>query len=282
MLETRLTALLDVLITQRLKLLWLVSLLAIGAAYLGAGLQLDRSIEHMFAEGDPLLKPYQTLQEFFGKHEIVMAIYSDPQMATEEGLARVGKLAKEAREIPGVIAAVSLLDPPGAANFSDTGRGAMLRDVFAGYTHNEKLDAAGIVCLLARPAEGDPPRRETLRRLRTLISALPRGALVGEPVLIEEAFDLLEADGQRLNTWCTLLLMLTIFLCFRNLRWLVLPLVVVQMTLALTRGLLVAVDLQLSMVSSMLAAIVTVVGVATVVHVIVRYRDAQAKGLAPT
>ncbi|MCG8450671.1 MAG: MMPL family transporter, partial [Pirellulales bacterium] len=36
------------------------------------------------------------------------------------------------------------------------------------------------------------------------------------------------------------------------------------------------------MVSSMLAAIVTVVGVATVVHVIVRYRDAQAKGLAPT
>ena len=101
----------------------------------------------------------------------------------------------------------------------------------------------------------------------------------GEPVLIEEAFDLLDADGERLNTWCTFLLMLTIFVCFRSLRWLVLPLVVVQLTLALTRGLLVALHLQLSMVSSMLSAIVTVVGVATVMHVIVRFRDAQEQGL---
>jgi predicted RND superfamily exporter protein len=44
---------------------------------------------------------------------------------------------------------------------------------------------------------------------------------------------------------------------------------------------LVALNLRLSMVSSMLSAIVTVVGVATVVHVIVRFRNAQAEGLAP-
>ncbi len=75
--------------------------------------------------------------------------------------------------------------------------------------------------------------------------------------------------------------MLTIFACFRNWRWLVLPLVVVQMTLALTQATLVALDLRLSMVSSMLSAIVTVVGVATVVHVIVRYRNAQSQGLPP-
>ena len=36
---------------------------------------------------------------------------------------------------------------------------------------------------------------------------------------------------------------------------------------------------QLSMVSSMLTAIVTVVGVATVVHIIVRYRAIRATGL---
>ena len=92
---------------------------------------------------------------------------------------------------------------------------------------------------------------------------------------------LLDADGRQLNTWCTVLLMLVIFLCFRSWRWLVLPLVVVQMTLALTRAVLVTLDLQLTMVSSMLAAIVTVVGVATVVHVIVRFRDARDGGATP-
>jgi len=269
------------LINHRFALLITGLLLAGVAAWFGSHLQLDRSIEHMFAEDDPILKPYQELQQNFGQHEIAMAVYSDPQLKTKQGLARLGALAEQVRKIPGVAAAVSLLDPPGAADFSDNARGAQLREVFAGYTHNRALDAAGIVCLLARPQPGDPSRSQTLVALRKLIADLPDGALVGEPVLIEEAFDLLEIDGRRLNLWCTILLMITIFACFRGWRWLVLPLVVVQTTLVFTRGILVALDLQLSMVSSMLSAIVTVVGVATVVHVIVRYRNAEASGLTP-
>jgi len=272
---------LDTLIRHRRVLLALSLLLAGAAAFFGNQLQLDRSIVRMFADDDPILEPYRELQQKFGQHEIAMAVYSDPEFKTEAGLARVKKLTEQTRKIPGVVAAVSILDPPGASNFEDTHRGAKLREVFAGYTHNQALDAAGIVCLLARPTEGDPPRSETLRKLRALVADLPDGALVGEPVLIEEAFDLLEADGRRLNTWCTILLMLTIFACFRGWRWLLLPLVVVQMTLALTNATLVALDLRLSMVSSMLSAIVTVVGVATVVHVIVRYRNAEASGLGP-
>lgn len=281
MTEPRHYGLLTALIHYRGVLLMLSLLLAGGAALVGQQLRLDRSIERMFAADDPILEPYHQLQARFGQHEIAMLVYSDPEFASEAGLERVGKLVAKVREVPGVVAAVSILDPPGAANFEDTERGAQLREVFSSYTHNTQLDAAGIVCLLQRPQAGDPPRSETLRQLRTLIVDLPDGALVGEPVLIEEAFDLLEADGRRLNTWCTVLLMLTIFLCFRNWRWLVLPLVVVQMSLALTNATLVALDLQLSMVSSMLSAIVTVVGVATVVHVIVRYRNAEASGLQP-
>lgn len=269
------------LIRHRYVLLGLSLLLAGAAAFFGNQLQLDRSIERMFADDDPILQPYRELQQKFGRYEIAMAVYTDREFQTESGLARVKALTEQAQKISGVVAAVSILDPPGAANFADAGRGARLREVFAGYTHNQALDAAGIVCLLARPAAGDPPRSETLAKLRALVADLPDGALVGEPVLIEEAFDLLEADGRRLNTWCTILLMLTIFACFRGWRWLVLPLVVVQMTLALTNATLVALDLQLSMVSSMLSAIVTVVGVATVVHVIVRYRNAAASGLQP-
>ncbi len=269
------------LIRHRHALLAFGFLLACAGGWLGEGLRLDRSIEHMFADDDPLLVPYRELQNHFGQHEIAMLVYSEANLQTESALARISALTEQVRKTPGVVAAVSLHDPPGAAKFSDTGRGAQLREVFAGYTHNQALDAAGIVCLLARPQENDPPRSETLRNLRALVDELPDGALVGEPVLIEEAFNLLEADGRRLNTWCTLLLMLTIYACFRSLRWLLLPLVVVQMTLALTRGTLVALGLQLSMVSSMLSAIVTVVGVATVVHIIVRYRNAEKQGLAP-
>ncbi|MEM8946190.1 MAG: MMPL family transporter [Planctomycetota bacterium] len=274
-------SLLTAIVHWRYPLITIGLVLAILAALVGNQLQLDRSIENMFADDDPILVPYRQLQEKFGEYEIAMAVYSDSQLRSANSLDQIKELTAAAKQIPGVVAAVSILDPPGAADFENTQGGEQLRAVFAGYTHNEALDAAGIVCLLSRPEAGDPPRSETLSELRALIDDLPNGALVGEPVLIEEAFDLLEADGKRLNTWCTLLLMLTIFACFRSWRWLLLPLVVVQLTLALTRGTLVALGLQLSMVSSMLSAIVTVVGVATVVHVIVRYRNAESAGLAP-
>lgn len=273
--------LLTALVRYRAALLVFGIVLAAVTALVGQQLQLDRSIEHMFADDDPILQPYRELQKNFGQYEIAMAVWSDPELQSQASLDRIKKLAEQAKQIPGVVAAVSILDPPNASNFDNQEQGARLREVFAGYTHNRSLNAAGIVCLLARPQPGDPPRGETLRQLRALVADLPDGALVGEPVLIEEAFDLLEADGRRLNTWCTVLLMLTIFACFRSIRWLLLPLVVVQLTLALTRGTLVVLGLQLSMVSSMLSAIVTVVGVATVVHVIVRYRNAEVEGLKP-
>jgi predicted RND superfamily exporter protein len=165
--------------------------------------------------------------------------------------------------------------------FKTDDRAKQLRKVFAGYTHNMPLDAAGIVCLLDNASEASVPTRETLAELRDLVNALPEGALVGEPVLIGEAFDLLEEDGRRLNTWSLGLLLLTIFICFRQLRWLILPLVIVEVSLAMTRGILVILDLELSMVSSMLAAIVTVVGISAIVHFIVQFRDELGRGSSP-
>ncbi len=274
------------LIDQRWWLLALAILLGGVGAYVGRDLQMDRSLERMFAPNDPLLAPYQELQGAFGQHQLVLAIYRDAELATPAGLARVNELAQAARAIPGVVSVVSMHDVPGLLDNEGTAiknnnRGKKLQAVFASYTHNESLDAAGVVCLLEKESTAQRPTRETLAELRELMKPLPGGALVGEPVLIGEAFDLLEADGRRLNTWCLGLLLLTIYICFRQLRWIVLPLILVQVSLALTRATLVLLDVQLSMVSSMLAAIVTVVGISAVVHFIVQFRDEQARGLTP-
>src|SRR5690606_38469351 len=59
---------------------------------------------------------------------------------------------------------------------------------------------------------------------------------------------------------------------FRSLRWVVLPLLVTITAVFATRAVLALVGAELSMVSSMLNSIVTIVAVATVSHVAVRYR----------
>lgn len=268
------------LIRYRYWLLALGVVLGVAAAIVGRGLSLNRSLDNMFAKDDPILVPYRRLQRTFGEHEIILAVYEDPQFKSPAGLDRVAELVKQLRAVPGIVAVISILDPPSASDFDDTGRGALFRDMFSGYTHNSQLDAAGAICLIQRPGPQAVPRGEILASLERIIHKYPRGAIVGEPVLVEEGFDLLEEDGRRLNTWCTVLVLLTILACVRRVRWLILPLAVVQLTLALTYATLVLSHLELSMVSSMLASIVTVVGVASVVHIMVHYIDERRHGFS--
>jgi predicted RND superfamily exporter protein len=104
--------------------------------------------------------------------------------------------------------------------------------------------------------------------------------IAGEPVMVVEGFRSLESDGRLLATWSTLLVGLVIVVCFRSLRWVVIPLAVVQLSLWLTYGLLVWGGFRMTLVSGMLSAIVTVVGIATAVHVLVAFREGRSLGLS--
>ena len=266
------------LIRYRYWLLAVAAVLGVASAIIGRDLALNRSLENMFAPDDPILVPYRRLQRTFGEHEVVLAVYDEPELKSSAGIERLKTVVEKLRAVPGVVSVVSLLDLPNATDFDDKDRGPRFREVFSGYTHNKALDAAGVLALTRRPGPGVPPRREILTGMRDVIDDFPQGALVGEAVLVEEGFDMLERDGSRLNTWCTLLVMLTILLCFRSVRWLILPLAVVLLTHAMTRAILVKSEMELSMVSSMLGAIITVVGVASAIHIMVHYQDERRHG----
>jgi len=176
---------------------------------------------------------------------------------------------------------------------------ARFRELFAGYTHSDDGKTAAVVCMLQpQDSSHHAPRDEsissgetrttdsraaTIEALEKIVGDLPDGlapgVLAGEPVMVVEGFSLLEKDGRRLGTATTLLLGITILVFFRSLRWIVLPIAVVQWAIVVTRAILVVSGLELSMVSSMLTAIVTVVGVATVMHLIVHIREMRTEGL---
>ncbi len=297
---------------------WLLGLAAILLA-LAIGparrVSFDRSIERMFAPGDPLLAPYERLKTRFGGNEVVLAVYSDDALLADNGagIHRLAAVSGRLKQVGGVRDVLSLaqidsllaqleLTKSGGGLFNllgekrpawtgpailnpDSPLAQQFRELFAGYTHSADGRTAAVVCMLEptrRDADGESdPRAVTLQALRAIVSEQPGGVLAGEPVMIAEGFELLEADGRRLGTWSLWLLGLTILICFRSIRWLVVPIVLVQWTLLATQALLATSGVQLSMVSSMLAAIVTVVGVATLMHLIVHFRELRVGGALP-
>jgi hypothetical protein len=263
----------------------LVAVLAMGPAH---QVTFDESIENMFADDDPLLVPYRKLKSVFGGDEIVLLVYEDSGLLNPNasGLQRLETVSQRCQEVTGVRGVLSLdrlrvgnsdvVDP-------ENSLGPKLLDLFENYTHGSDGKTVVVVCMLDEGQE--QPRRSTIDALRMIAAdlreELPPGMLAGEPVLVSDAFRYVQDDGERLGWWSAILLSATFIVCFRSIRWVVIPLVVVQLTLILTRASLALSGLRLSMVSSMLTAIVTVVGVATVAHIVVRVRQAHREGLPP-
>ena len=284
------------LIACRLPLLFVALSVAIASSFASRRLGFDRSIENMFASDDPLLAPYEKLKRVFGGNEVVVAVYEDAKAFSSDGagFARLKELTSRLRQVEGVRDAMSLAELDQSFQRvlgkrliqADDAHIRQVLRLFENYTHSEDHRIVAIVVMLVPedqlPKEqGTDPRRRTVDNLKKIIETQSSGVLAGEPVMVVDGFRYLEEDGVRLGWVSTLLLGLTIILFFRSLRWVLIPVVVVQWSLLLTRAILVLSGLRLSMVSSMLTAIVTVTGVACVVHIIVHFREHRLTGRSP-
>ncbi len=274
----------DLLIAWRFPLLLAAVVVCVAALPASLKLDFDRSVEKMFAPDDPLLEPYKKLKRIFGGNEVVGAVYVDEHLLARDGdgIQRLSALRKELEAVPGVRYALSIDQPLGRTIVDEANPLARAaRKLFEGYTHGADGRTVAVVCILAPEAETGVDRRKTLQQMRQIIHRMPGGMLAGEPVMIADGFRSVEEDGWRLGWATTLLLGAVILALFRSLRWVVLPIAVVQLAVVLTKASLSLSGLQMTMVSSMLTAIVTVIGVASVVHVTVRFREARLDGLAP-
>lgn len=284
-------------------LLLIVAALSTAAAWWPAQqLVMDRSLSTMFSPDDPILPPFRQLQRTFGGDTVVLAAYEldDSVKSPEPGdtlspeqiaaLNELAALKTRFEEVRGVRAVLTMLDTPAERDIL-TADAQQLLTAFSDLFISQDGKTLGLLVFLqpGLPTVDSPTaapdtltRAETVAALREAVADFPRKVyLAGEPIIVEDGFAYVSIDGQRLAWLTTLLLSIVILVTFRSLRWTVIPLVIVQAALIGTQAALVLGGFQLTMVSSMLAAIVTVVGVATVVHITIAYREERDAGRAP-
>ncbi len=254
-------------------------------------LEFDRSVEGLFHRDDPRLVNYREGKRIFGGAETTLVAYTDPDLLTVAGLERIEHLDAALSAIPGVQSVISLALArlPGSPLSSkslrehlidqkitpDELRAALLESqLYRGRLLSADGNTTVLLVSLAPVGPDTAPRAETIEAMREVCAAHePPAVLAGGPVLVEEVYGQLEKDGQTLGLASSLVLAAVIALLFRNLRWILLPLAVVQLAVLWTKALLVAGGGRLSMVSSPLVALVTVIGVATMVHLTIRFRE---------
>ena len=253
-------------------------------------LAFSRSIDTMFDRADPALVPFRRLVRTFGASEIALAVYDDPALFTPAGIARLRELTGRLGREPGVRSTTSLATTPLGDRVVDLDGSPTARRIvrlLEGYAVGADHRTAGVVCVL-EPAPAAAAARavavsraDTIDRLRGIMAELPAGTVAGEPVMLRDGFAMLTRDGNLLGTASGLLAGGVLLICFRSLRWLAVPLTVVLLALWGTRGLLAVAGLELTMVSTMLSAMITVVAIATVTHLIIEFRRQRDAGRGP-
>jgi predicted RND superfamily exporter protein len=270
--------LVDFLIRYRLWLLLAVVVL-LPLSYLAARhLAFDQSIESLYAEDDEHLTNYIESKSLFGGDEFLIVAYTDPQLfspegknLSPEGAARIRELSDQLSRIPGV-RSESTQNLADALKFR--WKPSRVREIVEGMLLGEDQQTTAIVLRLQKEDVATVSRKETFAKIREIVEAHNSPAyVVGEPLQVHDMFRLVEEDGQTLFLWSLGLLAVVVLALFRSVRWMVLPLLIVIAAILWTEAVLVLSQLKLSMVSSMLNSLVTIIGIATVMHVTVHYRE---------
>lgn len=306
-----LTRLVDTLLRWRGTLL-LLALVATAFAWpVSQRLAFEQSIESLYATDNPHLRDFLASRGTFGGDEFLIVSYSEPDLflvdsdtLTDAASTRIAEFAAQLSQVPGVNAestqslAQALRFPYGRDR---------IRQLVGGILLGSDGKTTAIVLRLLSEKISPVRRGETIAQVRQLADAHDPPALVaGEPAQIHDMFRYVEEDGRKLFlvslavlafvllllleviqwqlvrrmaviallNWISWLPLLGVaaMLALLWLRWVMLTVLVVLVSIVWTEALLVLSGLRLSMVSSMLNSLITIIGVATSMHVLLFFR----------
>ncbi|QDT39648.1 efflux RND transporter permease subunit [Stratiformator vulcanicus] len=281
------------LIRYRIPLLLVAVIATLLAIRPAMQLDFDRTIESLYAPDNPRLLEFQKSRRLFGGDEFVVVAWEQDDALSDESLEQISRFSDTLSQVPGI-------EPESTQNISDTltlknfdsaiGSSFGPFQVFArraaqitmrkrlialsrGLLIGEDDRTVAVVLRLKSADDATVDRAVTYRRIRELAAEHdPKAYVAGEPIQVYDAFRYVEEDGFNLFLVSFVLLGVGLLILFQNLRWVTLPLLIVVASVLWTRGLLVLAGARLSMVSSMLNALLTIIGVAAVAHIAVRFR----------
>jgi predicted RND superfamily exporter protein len=262
----------------RLAILAVAVFLTFIAWPIAARLSFDQSIESLYAEDDQHFAAYARSKSHFGGDEFAIVAWEETDLFAEDSTTvspdsrvRIEALSKKLSAIPGVEPA-SVQHAVGALAFPY--KRDQVTKLIEGMLIGADHKTTAVVVRLLPESSAPVSRAETVAQIRDLARThQPRAFVVGEPVQIHDMFRYVEEDGHELFQFSIALLACVLFILFRTMRWVVLPIVVVVFTIRWTEALLVLAGAQLSMVSSMMNSLVTIIGVATSTHLAMRFRE---------
>ena len=170
--------------------------------------------------------------------------------------------------------------PTTEQELSDLRQYAMSKDMYRGRLLSEDGKAALIICRLRQDAD----EIDIARQIKRIVAQSHIGTKAyfgGVPSMMHEVSNMIINDLMVLLPLVALLIIVILFVSFRSLPGVTLPIIAVGMSTIWTLGLMSMLNVAVSIVSDIIPVILFAVGSAYSIHVISRLAEAQGESIDP-
>ncbi len=285
------------LVAYRFPALFLLIIIGITGGFFMTKLHFDFD-QALFCPAE-IAQDYDNFKEEYGNDEFVYILYSNKQgIFNIETLKQTKQLVEEIEEIRYVKKTNSITniefmegnengdlkinklmqELPESQEQADLLKQKLLnKPLYLNTYLSEDSGYAAILCELENQSEGDHAYQ---RKITDQITALLekseyenfRFYVTGSPILAASYYDLTEENSILFSTLAGILIIIILILSFHQIKAVIAPFVVVVFTDLLLFGFLGAMDIPLTIMTSMIPSLMLGIGIATTVHVISEYQ----------
>ena len=124
--------------------------------------------------------------------------------------------------------------------------------------------------------------KENIKKIRQVISKYKKDAsmfLGGVPMITSDMTDFIAQDIKKFGAGVFIFLVLILFLIFRSIRWIIIPLFGCIVSVIFVSGFFGYIDWRITVISSNFAAILLIITMSMTIHLAVRFRELKSKNI---
>lgn len=252
----------------------------------------------MLPEDDPAVAAFDEVGDTFGGAEFVMLVLDMGEVFTINSLQEIDRLTNDLGEVRGVNSVLSITNieqvkgveggikvaklvkeiPTNEADLQQLRDSVLSDDDYAGQIVSKDGKIALVLVQLLPNVE----KERVIYDIKEVIKKIgldKKAYLTGQALMVQELSEIVGRDMGKLLPIVILVIIAILYFSFRNIRGVVLPLLIVVVTVIWTVGLMGYLSVPLSAISNMMPIILIGMGIADGIHILARYREELSLGL---
>ncbi len=274
-----------------------VLLITVVMGYFALQINIEAGIKDMLPENNKVVTKYDEVQDTFGGMAFAAIMIEDEEIIDTSTLKKIERMSSELKNIEGVKEVKSLTN----IDKIESSAGGIEVNQFIKEIPNNKEEVQKIkdellsrdqylgkivtkdfksTMVLAEIEDRDKPEKIVNKIQKSVknYKGPEKIYITGSPVMVADATDYMKNDLKKLLPFVIAAMVVILYLSFRSLRGVLLPISTVLISVIWTVGLQAIIGKPLSLVSTVLPVLLISVGTAYVIHIVARYYEELKNG----